>query len=54
VMWEDNYFSLLPSEERIVTATYDTATLHGARPVIQVGGFNIVAGEVAVAAPAAH
>ncbi len=54
VMWEDNYFSLLPGEERIVTATYDTASLRGARPVIQVGGFNIVAGEVAAAAPAAH
>jgi len=53
VMWEDNYFSLLPGEERIVTATYDTVTLHGARPVIQVGGFNIVAGEVP-ALPAAH
>jgi len=53
VMWEDNYFLLLPGEERIVTATYDTVTLHGARPVIQVGGFNIVAGEVP-ALPAAH
>ena len=54
VLWEDNYFSLLPSEERIVTATYDTATLRGARPVIQVGGFNIVAGEIALSAGAVH
>ena len=54
VMWEDNFFSLLPGEERIVTATYNLAALHGARPVIQVGGFNVVAGDVVVAGPSAR
>jgi exo-1,4-beta-D-glucosaminidase len=46
VFWEDNYFSLLPGEERIVSVNYDTAELHGAPPVIQVAGFNITPGEV--------
>jgi exo-1,4-beta-D-glucosaminidase len=54
VFWEDNYFSLLPGEERIISAGYDTAELHGAHPVIQVGGFNIAPGEVPQNAGIAH
>jgi len=54
VFWEDNYFSLLPGEERIISVSYDTANLQGAHPVIQVGGFNIEAGEVPAGAAAAH
>ncbi len=46
VFWDDNYFSLLPGEERIISASYDTGDLRGAHPVIQVSGFNIAAGEV--------
>ncbi len=46
VFWEDNYFSLLPGEERIISVSYDTRELQGSRPVIQIGGFNIAAGEV--------
>jgi exo-1,4-beta-D-glucosaminidase len=47
VFWDDNYFSLLPGEERLVSVRYDSAQLHGAHPVIQVGGFNITPGEIA-------
>jgi exo-1,4-beta-D-glucosaminidase len=54
VFWEDNYFSLLPGEERIISVTYDTAELHGAHPVIEIGGFNIAAGEVPLQTGAAH
>jgi exo-1,4-beta-D-glucosaminidase len=54
VFWEDNYFSLLPGEARMISVTYDTAELHGARPVIQVGGYNVVAGVVVQLAGAAH
>jgi len=54
VFWEDNYFSLLAGEERIVSVSYDTTELHGAHPVIQIAGFNIVAGEVAVHDVAGH
>src|SRR6266852_3341649 len=48
VFWEDNYFSLLPGEERIISVSYNASELHGTHPVIQVGGFNIAAGEVPV------
>jgi exo-1,4-beta-D-glucosaminidase len=54
VFWEDNYFSLLPGEERIISVSYDTTNLEGAHPVIQVGGFNIEATEVRQGAAAAH
>jgi len=54
VFWEDNYFSLLPGEERVVSVSYDTAQLRGAHPVILIGGFNIAAGEVPVQAGTAH
>ena len=50
VFWDDNYFSLLPGEERIIAAEYDASELHGARPAIEVGGFNIVPAEVGNAA----
>jgi exo-1,4-beta-D-glucosaminidase len=45
VFWDDNYFSLLPGEERLISVSYD-ASLHGEHPVIQIGGFNIAAGEI--------
>ncbi len=54
VLWEDNYFSLLPGEERIIASSYDASELHGAHPVIQVGGFNIAAGEVPVQTSPTH
>jgi exo-1,4-beta-D-glucosaminidase len=54
VFWEDNYFSLLPGAERSISVSYDAAELRGAHPVIQIGGFNIVAGEVPLLAGAAH
>jgi exo-1,4-beta-D-glucosaminidase len=48
VFWEDNYFSLLPGEERIVSVSYDETHLHGAHPVIHVDGFNVTPGEIAL------
>jgi Beta-galactosidase/beta-glucuronidase len=48
IFWDDNYFSLLPGEERIISAEYDASELHGVHPVIQVGGFNIASGEIAL------
>ncbi len=41
VMWEDNYFSLLPGEKREVTATYRTIELGTAKPVVEVSGWNV-------------
>jgi exo-1,4-beta-D-glucosaminidase len=39
VLWEDNYFSLLPGETRQVTATY--GSLRGARAMLEVDGWNV-------------
>jgi exo-1,4-beta-D-glucosaminidase len=39
--WSDNYFSLLPGESKEVNATFTAADLHGATPVLEVGGWNI-------------
>jgi exo-1,4-beta-D-glucosaminidase len=41
VIWEDNYFSLLPGEKREVTATYATGLLAGGKPVVQLDGWNV-------------
>ena len=39
VIWEDNYFSLLPGEKRDLTATYTLP--RGAKPVVEVQGWNV-------------
>jgi exo-1,4-beta-D-glucosaminidase len=41
ILWEDNYFSLLPGEQREVTATYSSSALAGDSAVLEVEGFNI-------------
>jgi exo-1,4-beta-D-glucosaminidase len=41
IIWEDNYFSLLPGEQREVTATYAASALAGDSAVLEVDGFNI-------------
>lgn len=44
VLWEDNYFELMPGEEREISATYAKDDLQGNPPVVAVDGWNIVAG----------
>jgi len=41
VLWEDNYFPLLPGETRQVTATYATRDLRGSPPAVEVEGWNV-------------
>jgi exo-1,4-beta-D-glucosaminidase len=41
VLWQDNYFSLLPGEKREVTATYRARELGGAKPSVEVSGWNV-------------
>jgi len=41
VFWSDNYFSLLPGESKEVDAAFAAEDLHGATPVVEVGGWNI-------------
>jgi exo-1,4-beta-D-glucosaminidase len=46
VFWSDNYFSLLPGEERRVTGSYDVASREGKPAVLIVDGFNVIANTV--------
>jgi len=41
VLWDDNYFSLLPGESREVTATFATQDAGRAKPTLEVGGWNV-------------
>jgi exo-1,4-beta-D-glucosaminidase len=43
IFWSDNYFSLLPGEQREVSATYDTADLDHTAAVLEVDGYNVAA-----------
>lgn len=40
VLWEDNYFSLMPGETREVTARMAAADAGSAQPYLEVGGWN--------------
>lgn len=41
ILWNDNYFSLLPRENKEVNATFAAKDLDGAIPVVEVAGWNI-------------
>ena len=41
IFWDDNYFSLLPGEERSLSATFDSSDYDRKDAVLQVNGFNI-------------
>ena len=41
VLWEDNYFPLLPGEKRTVAATYRAADANGKPPAVEVDGWNV-------------
>lgn len=41
IFWSDNYFSLLPGEQKEVIASYDQSSGDGQTPVLQIDGYNI-------------
>jgi exo-1,4-beta-D-glucosaminidase len=41
VIWDDNYYSVLPHEKREVSATYAVDLLHGSEPVVELQGWNV-------------
>jgi exo-1,4-beta-D-glucosaminidase len=41
VLWQDNYVTLLPGEKRELVASYRSKDLGGAKPVVEVRGFNV-------------
>jgi len=42
IIWQDNYFSLMPGESREVTATYQVKDSNKTGAVLAVDGVNIV------------
>jgi exo-1,4-beta-D-glucosaminidase len=46
IFWSENYFSLFPGEERVVTGTYDSSALERKSAVIVVDGYNVVSSTV--------
>jgi len=43
ILWSDNYFSLLPGEQRDVTSRYDASDLNGSAAILKIDGYNIAA-----------
>jgi exo-1,4-beta-D-glucosaminidase len=41
ILWDDNYFELLPGESREITAKFRTRDLGGAVPAIAISGWNV-------------
>ena len=41
ILWSDNYFSLLPGEEKEITASYDPTDLKGQQAVVELDGYNV-------------
>ena len=41
VLWQDNYFALLPGETRQVTASYRTSDARNATPSVEIEGWNV-------------
>ncbi len=41
IFWDDNYFSLLPGEEKIVSVAFDSSDLDGKDPILELEGFNL-------------
>jgi hypothetical protein len=42
ILWQDNYFSLLPDETRQITASYKSEDLGRSSPaVVEVEGWNV-------------
>jgi len=52
VLWEDNYFALMPGEKRQITATYPTARMGRGPLELEVDGWNVNPRTISVAGPA--
>ena len=42
IFWDDNYFSLLPGEDKIVSVHAEVDDLEGAEPILELDGYNVV------------
>jgi len=41
ILWDDNYFELLPGESRDIKAKFRTSDLGHATPDVEVSGWNV-------------
>ena len=49
IFWDDNYFSLLPGEEKSLAVSYEISELGGKEAVLEVDGFNIAPATIKLA-----
>ena len=49
IFWDDNYFSLLPGEEKTLSASFATSDLSGGELALTIDGYNIAPIQVAIA-----
>jgi exo-1,4-beta-D-glucosaminidase len=54
VHWDDNYVSLMPGEQRVITATYEDAANRPTAPGVKVDGWNVKPTTVKVSRTAAR
>ena len=50
VLWDDNYFELLPGESKTVTALYEAGQLQNVQAAIEFGGWNVIKQTLALSA----
>ena len=48
IFWDDNYFSLLPGEEKSLAVSFAVADLGGSEPVLTIDGYNVAPTAVAI------
>ncbi|HET6933100.1 MAG TPA: beta galactosidase jelly roll domain-containing protein [Candidatus Acidoferrum sp.] len=48
IFWDDNYFSLLPGEEKSVSGSFALADLGGTEPALTLDGYNVSPATVAI------
>ncbi len=51
VLWEDNYFEVMPGKTKSLTARYHASELEGSRPMVAVDGWNVAPGQAGGTAP---
>ena len=49
ILYQDNYFPLLPEDKREIVATFEDKEVQGAAPFVEIEGWNVVPKSVAVA-----
>ena len=54
VLWDDNYFEVLPGESRTVTAVFEGRQLQNVQAAVELGGWNIIKQTAALSTSVQH